>query len=60
MIAIGAGMIGFWYRKCNWIERMFALATGLLLIYPETITDIVGLVMFAGNGRDSMDDTGER
>jgi len=46
MIAIGAGMIGFWYRKCNWIERLFALATGLLLIYPETITDIIGLVMF--------------
>jgi len=46
MIAIGAGMIGFWYRKCNWIERLFALATGMLLIYPETITDIIGLVMF--------------
>ena len=46
MIAIGAGMIGFWYRKCNWIERLVALATGLLLIYPETITDIIGLVMF--------------
>ncbi|WWS90192.1 TRAP transporter permease [Sporosarcina psychrophila] len=47
MIAIGAGMIGFWYRKCNWIERLFALATGMLLIYPETITDIIGLVLFA-------------
>ena len=46
MIAIGAGMIGFWYRKCNWIERLFALATGMLLIYPETITDIIGLVLF--------------
>ena len=47
MIAIGAGMIGYWYRKCNWIERLFALATGMLLIYPETITDIVGLILFA-------------
>ncbi|WP_399628446.1 TRAP transporter permease [Sporosarcina sp. SG10008] len=47
MIAIGAGMIGFWYRKCNWIERLFALATGMLLIYPETITDIIGLVLFS-------------
>jgi TRAP transporter 4TM/12TM fusion protein len=46
MIAIGAGMIGFWYRKCNWIERLFALATGMLLIFPETITDIIGLVLF--------------
>ncbi len=46
MIAIGAGMIGFWYRKCNWIERLLILATGLLLIFPETITDIFGLIMF--------------
>ncbi|WP_249336709.1 TRAP transporter permease [Sporosarcina sp. Marseille-Q4063] len=46
MIAIGAGMIGFWYRKCNWFERLFAIATGMLLIYPETITDIIGLVLF--------------
>lgn len=46
MIAIGAGMIGYWYRRCNWIERIVALATGLLLIIPETITDIVGLTMF--------------
>ncbi|MDN4606888.1 TRAP transporter permease [Sporosarcina highlanderae] len=46
MIAIGAGMIGYWYRKCNWIERIITVGTGLLLIYPETITDIVGLVLF--------------
>ncbi len=48
MIAIGAGMIGYWYRKCNWIERILAVATGLLLIYPETLSDIIGLVMFIG------------
>ena len=48
MLAIGAGMIGYWYRKCNWIERILALATGLLLIFPETITDIVGMILFAG------------
>jgi TRAP transporter 4TM/12TM fusion protein len=46
MIAIGAGMIGYWYRKCNWIERILAVITGLLLIFPETITDIAGLVLF--------------
>lgn len=48
MIAIGAGMIGYWYRKCNWIERILAVSTGLLLIFPETITDIIGLVLFIG------------
>ncbi len=47
MTAIGAGMIGYWYRKSHWIERIAAVATGLLLIYPETMTDIIGLVSFA-------------
>ncbi|MBE1556918.1 TRAP transporter permease [Sporosarcina limicola] len=46
MTAIGAGMIGYWYRKCNWIERILTVGTGLLLIYPETLTDIVGLIAF--------------
>lgn len=46
MTAIGAGMIGYWYRKVTWIERILAIGTGLLLIYPETITDIVGLIAF--------------
>ena len=46
MVAIGAGMIGFWYRKCNWIERIIIVGTGLLLIYPETLTDIIGIAMF--------------
>ena len=46
MVALGAGMIGYWYRKCNWIERILAVATGILLIFPETITDVIGLTMF--------------
>ena len=46
MIAIGAGVIGFWYRKMLWIERIIALATGLLLIYPEKFTDWAGLGIF--------------
>lgn len=47
MIAIGAGIIGYWYRKVTWIERIFAIGAGLLLIYPEGISDIVGLIIFA-------------
>ncbi|WP_248509799.1 TRAP transporter permease [Sporosarcina sp. NCCP-2222] len=46
MVAIGAGIIGYWYRKCNIIERIIIVATGLLLIFPETITDIVGMALF--------------
>ncbi|NYE04138.1 TRAP transporter 4TM/12TM fusion protein [Bacillus niacini] len=47
MIAISAGVIGFWVRKLNWIERIASLGAGLCLIYPENISDIVGLVLFA-------------
>ncbi|WP_088005642.1 TRAP transporter permease [Indiicoccus explosivorum] len=46
MMAIGAGLIGYWYRKMYWIERILAVATGLALIYPESITDTIGLGAF--------------
>ncbi|MFC2949003.1 TRAP transporter permease [Virgibacillus sediminis] len=46
MLAISAGMIGFWYRKLNWMERIITVVTGLVLIYPEGTTDIIGLVAF--------------
>ncbi|MEK4485257.1 TRAP transporter permease [Psychrobacillus sp. FSL H8-0484] len=47
MISIGAGIVGFWYRKVTWIERIFAVGAGLLLIYPEGYSDIAGLIIFA-------------
>ncbi|MGM8211372.1 TRAP transporter permease [Virgibacillus sp. W0430] len=47
MISIGAGMIGFWYRKLHWLERIISLAAGLLLIYPGGYSDIIGFVVFA-------------
>ncbi|MEK4306508.1 TRAP transporter permease [Oceanobacillus sp. M60] len=47
MIAIGAGMIGYWYRRIKWFERILAIATGLMLIYPEGYSDTIGFVLFA-------------
>jgi len=47
MIAIGAGLIGYWMRPLHWVERIPAIGTGIMLIYPEGYTDIVGLVLFA-------------
>lgn len=47
MIAIGAGMIGFWYRKLPWFERFAAFFTGLFLIYPGVTSDIIGFSAFA-------------
>ncbi|WNS76903.1 TRAP transporter permease [Bacillus sp. DTU_2020_1000418_1_SI_GHA_SEK_038] len=46
MTAIGAGVIGYWFRKLVWYERILALAGGLLLIDPNGYTDLVGLGLF--------------
>ncbi|WP_087973714.1 TRAP transporter permease [Oceanobacillus rekensis] len=46
MIAIGACMIGFWYKRLNWVERIITLITGLMLLYPEGNTDMIGLGIF--------------
>jgi TRAP transporter 4TM/12TM fusion protein len=46
MFAISAGVIGYWMRKMFWIERIVALIAGLCLIYPEKMSDIIGLVSF--------------
>ncbi|SHT00676.1 TRAP transporter, 4TM/12TM fusion protein [Mycobacteroides abscessus subsp. abscessus] len=47
MMAIGAGVIGYWMRKLFWWERILGIVGGILLIYPEGVTDIIGLVTFA-------------
>ncbi|MCJ8006030.1 TRAP transporter permease [Lederbergia wuyishanensis] len=47
MIGIGAGIIGFWYRKLYWFERILAVIAGLMLMYPEGISDTIGLILFA-------------
>src|SRR5699024_4251151 len=46
MIAIGAGMIGYWYTKINMFTRALATITGLLLIYPGVYTDLIGFTVF--------------
>jgi TRAP transporter 4TM/12TM fusion protein len=46
MMAIGAGVIGYWLRKLNPLERLLGIAGGLMLIYPEGMTDIIGLGIF--------------
>src|SRR5690625_5222283 len=46
MIAIGAGMIGYWYRSFGWVARVVSVVGGLLMMYPGVYTDIVGGVIF--------------
>lgn len=47
MIAIGAGLIGYWYRKMYWFERFISVFGGLALIYPGWQSDTAGLIVFA-------------
>ncbi|MCM3610629.1 TRAP transporter permease [Planococcus sp. MERTA32b] len=46
MTAIGAGLIGYWYRKLNWLERIITFVTGIALIYPEGLSDTIGAAVF--------------
>ncbi|MBS4217981.1 TRAP transporter permease [Bacillus sp. FJAT-49711] len=46
MIGIGAGIIGYWYRKLYWFERIIAVAAGLMLMYPEGLSDTIGMILF--------------
>lgn len=48
IFGISAGLEGYVVRHASWVERILLLAAGLMLIIPETITDIVGIVLIAG------------
>ncbi|MDQ0178533.1 TRAP transporter 4TM/12TM fusion protein [Bacillus chungangensis] len=48
MMAVGAGVIGYWYRRLNPVERLISIGAGLALIYPEGMTDFIGLLVFIG------------
>jgi TRAP-type uncharacterized transport system fused permease subunit len=34
-------------RKTSWIERVTLIVAGLLLTYPSTNLDLIGLLLFA-------------
>ena len=42
MFAIAAGMEGYMLTKLNMLFRIILIAAGLMLIYPGTVTDIIG------------------
>ena len=43
MFGVSAGLDGYVFRKCNFIERILFIVAGLLSIYPEFYTDIIGI-----------------
>jgi TRAP transporter 4TM/12TM fusion protein len=48
MTAIGAGLSGFLVMRLHWIERILLVVSGLLLVDPGLVTDIIGVVVLAG------------
>jgi TRAP transporter 4TM/12TM fusion protein len=47
MIGVGAGLIGFWMSKLNPLERLLAVAGGVLAVIPGLATDLSGFALLA-------------
>ncbi|MGK5510407.1 TRAP transporter permease [Brevibacillus formosus] len=47
MIGVGAGLIGYWMSKLNVLERILAVAGGVLAVIPGIETDIGGFILIA-------------
>ncbi|MFZ5648006.1 MAG: TRAP transporter permease [Bacillota bacterium] len=45
MVGIGGGLTGFLADKAGWWERVVLVAGGVMLVIPETKTDIIGIVL---------------
>ncbi len=48
ILALGVGLEGYMKGDVPWPLRIVALAAGLFLIYPGTVSDVVGLVVVVG------------
>jgi TRAP transporter 4TM/12TM fusion protein len=47
VIALAAGLEGYFLRPASWLERGLFMAAALLLIDPGLVTDLIGLVLLA-------------
>ena len=45
MLLIAIGMVGYFLRDTNMLVRLGCVAGGLLLVYPGTVTDLIGLAV---------------
>lgn len=46
MFAVSAALEGYILRPLPWYQRIVSLAGGLMLIYPGTVTDLIGIALF--------------
>ena len=49
MVALSSSMIGYLVDDMKLIERVVLFLGGLMMIYPETLTDLTGFVIIAGS-----------
>ena len=47
MLGVGMCLEKYWNSRLNILQQAIALVGGLLLIYPGTVTDIIGIVLVA-------------
>jgi len=47
MLGVGAGLMGYWLKNLNPLERIISIIGGLALIYPGVYTDSIGLGVLA-------------
>jgi TRAP transporter 4TM/12TM fusion protein len=47
MFGLAAGLEGYMFRHINVLERLMAIAGGLLLIIPGIVTDSIGILLIA-------------
>ena len=47
IFGVSSGIRGYAFRNMTVIERVLIIIGGLLLIYPETITDVIGFLTVA-------------
>jgi len=45
--ALAGGVQGWLFKATNAVERWLLIAAGLALVYPTTVFDVVGIVLFA-------------
>ncbi len=45
--SISAGVIGYMHHKTPWWQRILLIGGGLLLVTPDALTDVIGIVIIA-------------
>ena len=41
----GMGVVGYWLRHFNWIERLLAVLAAVMLVFALPFTDEIGIVL---------------